>query len=130
MSKEKILLYVFLGLMLTLSACQHHDTTDEENTYEEKEWVLSDQISNKKVKSICEDQYGQIWIGTFRGLNKYDSNKYYQYFCVHDSVGLPDNNISSVFRDSKNRLWIATANGICYYNEQGKFTRIPPHHAK
>lgn len=125
MSKEKILLYAFLGLMLTLSACQHHDTTDEENTYEEKEWVLSDQISNKKVKSICEDQYGQIWIGTFRGLNKYDSNKYYQYFCVHDSVGLPDNNISSVFRDSKNRLWIATANGICYYNEQGKFTRIP-----
>lgn len=125
MSKEKILLYAFLGLMLTLSACQHHDTTDEENTYEGKEWVLSDQISNKKVKSICEDQYGQIWIGTFRGLNKYDSNKYYQYFCVHDSVGLPDNNISSMFRDSKNRLWITTANGICYYNEQGKFTRIP-----
>ncbi len=125
MSKEKILLYAFLGLMLTLSACQHHDTTDEENTYEGKEWALSDQISNKKVKSICEDQYGQIWIGTFRGLNKYDSNKYYQYFCVHDSVGLPDNNISSVFRDSKNRLWITTANGICYYNEQGKFTRIP-----
>lgn len=125
MSKEKILLYAFLGLMLTLSACQHHDTTDEENTYEGKEWTLSDQISNKKVKSICEDQYGQIWIGTFRGLNKYDSNKYYQYFCVHDSVGLPDNNISSVFRDSKNRLWITTANGICYYNEQGKFTRIP-----
>lgn len=125
MSKEKILLYAFLGLMLTISACQHHDTTDEENTYEGKEWVLSDQISNKKVKSICEDQYGQIWIGTFRGLNKYDSNKYYQYFCVHDSVGLPDNNISSVFRDSKNRLWITTANGICYYNEQGKFTRIP-----
>ena len=125
MSKEKILLYAFLGLMLTLSACQHHDTTDEENTYEGKEWVLSDQISNKKVKSICEDQYGQIWIGTFRGLNKYDSNKYYQYFCVHDSVGLPDNNISSIFRDSKNRLWITTANGICYYNEQGKFTRIP-----
>lgn len=69
MSKEKILLYAFLGLMLTLSACQHHDTTDEENTYEGKEWTLSDQISNKKVKSICEDQYGQIWIGTFRGLN-------------------------------------------------------------
>lgn len=37
MSKEKILLYAFLGLMLTLSACQHHDTTDEENTYEGKE---------------------------------------------------------------------------------------------
>lgn len=85
MSKEKILLYAFLGLMLTLSACQHHDTTDEENTYEGKEWALSDQISNKKVKSICEDQYGQIWIGTFRGLNKYDSNKYYQYFCVHET---------------------------------------------
>ena len=125
MSKEKILLYAFLGLMLTLAACQHQDTTDEGNTYEEKEWVLSDQMSNKKVKSICEDQYGQIWIGTFRGLNKYDGNKYYQYFCVHDSVGLPDNNISSIFRDSKNRLWITTVNGICYYNAQGKFTRIP-----
>ena len=125
MSKKNILLHFILGMALTLTSCQHQNTTADDNTYEEKEWVLSDQISNKKVKSFCEDQYGQIWIGTFRGLNKYDGNKYYQYFCVHDSVGLPDNNISCTFRDSQNRLWITTVNGICYYNAQGKFTRVP-----
>lgn len=125
MSKKTILLHVLLVAAVILTACQSKDETKTDGNNEEKELVLSTHISNKKVKSICEDQYGQIWIGTFRGLNKYDGTKYHQYFCVDDSLGLPDNNISSTFKDSQNRLWITTVNGICYYNKQGKFTRIP-----
>lgn len=116
---------VILGWSLFLiTACSQSDPTPPLNADTEKELVLSSHISNQKIKSFCEDQYGQIWIGTFRGLNKYDGNNYHQYFCVDDSMGLPDNNITSTFRDSKNRLWVTTVNGICYYNEQGAFTRV------
>lgn len=125
MSKEKILLRILFGLAVILAtACQQKEQTEMNDANGEKELVLSNHISNKKVKSICEDQYGQIWIGTFRGLNKYDGSKYHQYFCVDDSLGLPDNNINCTYTDSHKRLWVTTVNGICYYNEQGKFTRV------
>lgn len=125
MSKEKILLRILFGLAVILAtACQQKEQTEINDANGEKELVLSNHISNKKVKSICEDQYGQIWIGTFRGLNKYDGSKYHQYFCVDDSLGLPDNNINCTYTDSHKRLWVTTVNGICYYNEQGKFTRV------
>lgn len=74
--------------------------------------------------SICEDKYGQIWIGTFRGLNKYDGNQYHQYYCVDDSLGLPDNHITHIYRDSHNRLWVATVNGVCLYQANGNFNRV------
>ena len=51
--------------------------------------------------SICEDKYGQIWIGTFRGLNKNDGNQYHQYYCVDDSLGLPDNHITHIYREEE-----------------------------
>ena len=125
MSKEKILLHMLFCLAVIITtACQQKDQTELDDANEEKELVLSNHISNKKVKSICEDQYGQIWIGTFRGLNKFDGSKYHQYFCVDDSLGLPDNNISSTYKDSHNRLWVTSVNGICYYNKQGGFTRV------
>ena len=97
MIKDKNLLYLLLVLAVILtSACQREEQTAVNDTNAEKEVVLSTHISNKKVNGICEDQYGQIWIGTFRGLNKYDGTKYHQYFCVDDSLGLPDNQISSI----------------------------------
>ena len=125
MIKDKNLLYLLLVLAVILtSACQREEQTAVNDTNAEKEVVLSTHISNKKVNGICEDQYGQIWIGTFRGLNKYDGTKYHQYFCVDDSLGLPDNQISSIYKDSRNRLWVTTVNGICFYNKKGKFTRV------
>ncbi|MCI1732639.1 MAG: hypothetical protein LKM34_09915 [Prevotella sp.] len=61
----------------------------------------------------------------FRGLNKFDGNKYYQYFCTDDSLGLPDNNVSGVAKDKNNRLWVSTVNGICRYTDRNTFERIP-----
>lgn len=81
---------------LLLTACQEQKDIPEVSS-PEKNLVLSEHISNQKVKSICEDKYGQIWIGTFRGLNKYDGNQYHQYYCVDDSLGLPDNNITHIY---------------------------------
>lgn len=108
---------------LLLTACQDQKDIPEVSS-PEKNLVLSDHISNQKVKSICEDKYGQIWIGTFRGLNKYDGNQYHQYYCVDDSLGLPDNNITDIYRDSHNRLWVATVNGVCLYQANGNFKRV------
>lgn len=123
-TKFNIINALLLFLVSTLVISCHKNQEPVSDNTSEKDIVLSNHLSNQKIKSICEDQYGQIWIGTFRGLNKYDGTKFHQYFCVDDSLGLPDNNISEIFKDSKNRLWIATVNGVCLYNEQGNFTRV------
>lgn len=124
MKRTKVFYNVLILLAaLLLTAC--HDQKDiPVVSSPEKSLVLSEHISNQKVKSICEDKYGQIWIGTFRGLNKYDGNQYHQYYCVDDSLGLPDNNITYLYRDSHNRLWVATVNGVCLYQANGNFKRV------
>ena len=124
MKRTKVFYNVLILLAaLLLTACQDQKDIPEVSS-PEKNLVLSNHISNQKVMSICEDKYGQIWIGTFRGLNKYDGNQYHQYYCVDDSLGLPDNHITDIYRDSHNRLWVATVNGVCLYQANGNFNRI------
>ena len=56
--------------------------------------MLSNHISNGQINGFMEDRFGQMWISTFRGLNKYDGNTFHQYYCIDDSIGLPDNNVT------------------------------------
>ena len=89
------------------------------------EYALSEGISNQQVKAFAEDAQGHIWIGTFRGLNKYNAHEYQQYFCTDDSLSLPDNQIQDMMLDSRRRLWVATVNGLCIYTDRDDFRRIP-----
>lgn len=58
------------------------------------------------VKSIIEDQNGQIWIGTWaQGLLRYDpqSDRYYTYKDIN-----PSQSAHILFQDSHQDLWIGT----------------------
>ena len=115
----------FLLFLLWITAsCQTMDNVNEQES-EQQSPVITNDISNQKIKAFAEDAQGHIWIGTFRGLNKFNVHEYHQYFCTDDSLGLPDNQIQDILRDSKNRLWIATVNGVCRYTDQDNFLRIP-----
>ena len=87
--------------------------------------VVSDRISNQRVNAFAEDGDGHIWIATARGLNKYTVNDYHQYFCADDTLGLPDNQVNSVFYSKKGQLWVGTADGIAIRTDQGSFSRVP-----
>ena len=86
--------------------------------------MLAQELSNSRVQCIAEDASGQLWVGTFRGLNRYDGHEYHQYFCADDTMGLPDNQIKDILCDRKGRLWVATVNGICRYTRMDGFERI------
>lgn len=87
--------------------------------------VIAGSVSNQKITAIAEDAQGYIWLGTFRGLNKYNVHEYHQYFCTDDSLGLPDNQITDILLDSKKRLWIATVNGVSLYTDKDNFQSVP-----
>ena len=90
----------FILLLYILVSCHAVDKSKEEDS-ELQSLVIAGDLSNQQIKSIAEDAQGHIWIGTFRGLNKFNANEYHQYFCADDSLGLPDNQIQDILLDSK-----------------------------
>ena len=128
MTKMKPVLTVLacVACMMMVLSCRHHDSPDASRDKDElHDLVVAHELSNGRVQCVAEDNNGQMWIGTFRGLNRYDGHEYHQYFCTFDSLGLPDNNVQSLLCDKKGRLWVATVNGVCRYTRQDTFERIP-----
>ncbi len=87
--------------------------------------AVADRLSNQRVNAFAEDADGHIWIGTFRGLDKYTIHDYHQYFCTDDTLGLPDNQITALRRSADGRLWVGTAGGAALRTDDGGFLRIP-----
>jgi signal transduction histidine kinase/DNA-binding response OmpR family regulator/ligand-binding sensor domain-containing protein len=114
--------YLFLLLPIMAVSCRSEPTPVTESTAGR---VISADISNLAVTSFAEDEFGHIWIGTLRGLNKYTSREFHQYFNTADSLSLSHNQVSQILRDSQNRLWIATRDGISIYTDCDTFERIP-----
>ena len=67
-------------------------------------------LSSPNVTSMAEDDDGNIWIGTIRGLNRYNGSSYVAFY--QEDNGLPDDAISAVCRDSDGNLWVGTGSGI------------------
>ena len=120
-----VALAAFFSTLMIVS-CQQKDLCDgSKDKDEEHGLVVAGELSNSRVQDIEEDATGQLWIATFRGLNRYDGHAYHQYFCTEDSLGLPDNNVQDLLNDKQGRLWVATVNGVCRYTRQDNFDRIP-----
>lgn len=78
-------------------------------------------LSSNDVKTIYEDEDGQIWIGTAGGgLNKYlgDTNKEGMFESFTTSNGLSGDIVSGILEDNNNQLWISSENGISKFDKQ------------
>ena len=128
LTKMKPFLSIFASVVCAMMVIScHHQGTPKANRDkdEEHDLVVAQELSNSRVQCMAEDAAGQLWIGTFRGLNRYDGHEYHQYFCTYDSLGLPDNQIQSLLCDKKGRLWVATVNGVCRYTKYDNFENVP-----
>ena len=106
-----------LALLLSLCSCADRHSP-ERPAYDEESVIISDALSNQRVNAFTEDKDGHIWIATGRGLDKYSIHEYHQYFCADDTLGLPDNQVNTVFYSKKGRLWAGTADGVAYKTDE------------
>ncbi len=98
-------------------------------TYQKDEYKS---ISNNYVSSIAEDDFGNLWVGTYNGLNKFNpqkpANGFLKYFYdKNNSNSLSDNIIWSVTPSTleNKKLWIGTSKGLTALNtETLTFSRI------
>lgn len=115
---------LLLYILCTATSCRKMESIQQSEITISNPLVTNN-ISNQQVNAFAEDAQGHIWIGTFRGLNKYNVHEFHQYFCTDDSLDLPDNQIKDMLCDSKGRLWISTVNGVCRYTDKDNFKHIP-----
>ena len=87
--------------------------------------VVSTQLSHPDVTCFLQDSTGRIWIGTERGLNRYNGYDFHQYRHSSDSTTLPDSRIYDLCLDKENRLWVGTEDGVACFTDEEKFARYP-----
>ena len=88
---------------------------------------IKESVSEIGVRSIIQDQYGLIWIGTDgSGLNRFDGVDYKTYTSkIKDDTSLNSNIIYCSYIDVKNRLWFGTDAGLNLYDRKNdRFKRI------
>jgi signal transduction histidine kinase/ligand-binding sensor domain-containing protein/CheY-like chemotaxis protein/AraC-like DNA-binding protein len=78
-------------------------------------------LSNNAVTSVYQDQYGFIWMGTYDGLNRYDSDEFKIYRNEwNNNKSLPYNHISAL-NGVGNKVLIGTQRGLAFYNYQDSY---------
>lgn len=86
------------------------------------------EISNLAVRTLAQDRFGLLWIGTEDGLNRYDGRqvKIYRHN-PDDPHSLPSNAILKLHAGSDGNLWILLADrSLCRYDwHSDRFLREP-----
>ena len=73
-------------------------------------YTVRDGLASDSVRSISEDRWGRIHLGTAHGVDRLDPETgRIRHFTTAD--GLSNNEVESAFRDREGALWFGTLNG-------------------
>ena len=76
-------------------------------------------LRSNRILALCEDQAGNLWIGSQNGgLTKYSQGSFTTYTTKD---GLPDDNVFNLLADKRGNLWISTPKGLVRLTD-GRFT--------
>ena len=107
--RDQLLLIVFLILISNSLVAQ--------NLGESINYTVSDGLPSNTIYAIEQDSLGYIWLGTNKGLSRFDGTEFVNY---SPKDGLADTEILKFFKDSKNRIWYYTLNGKIGYIQNGR----------
>ncbi len=83
------------------------------------QFISADLFSNSLITDLCQDKYGNIWIATDYGLNKYNGYRFASYFHDEtDETSLCHNAVVNLFCDSEGNLWVGTNRGLDRYDNE------------
>ncbi len=82
-------------------------------------------LSSVAVSCVTEDEFGRIYAGTGRGLDRLNPETgQIENFTTAD--GLPNSSVEIAHRDRKNNLWFGTSDGLARFVPEPQRTREPP----
>jgi diguanylate cyclase (GGDEF)-like protein len=74
----------------------------------------------REVRALNTDQYGNLWIGTYKnGVYRYDPlTKTFTH--LDDSFGLSHPEVLKIFKDSEQNIWVGTGYGLNLWEEENQ----------
>lgn len=112
-----------LAMAVTLAACHGYKT---EGAFLDR-FEVSDNLSSQRVNAFAEDSRGYIWIGTQRGLDRFNGQTYNHYSILSDSLGNSDYTIYCLKTDRQDNLWVGTIQGLYLYRYGDRARKIDDH---
>ncbi|BDD09584.1 hybrid sensor histidine kinase/response regulator [Fulvitalea axinellae] len=84
-------------------------------------------LSQSSVTCISQDSRGYIWVGTQKGLNRYDGYSFETFYANElKENSLPNNHILDIACEPNGDIWISTGRGLCKYSyKSGAFQSVP-----
>ena len=114
------LVRVFFLLQALISFCTVPAFAQSEYFQPKFEHIsVNNGLSHSDAMAVAYDQDGFIWIGTNKGLDKYNGYSIKNYALeVNNAKGLSDNRIRSLLVSDEGELWVGTENGgLNYYDK-------------
>jgi signal transduction histidine kinase/ligand-binding sensor domain-containing protein len=70
-------------------------------------------LAHEMVLCVLQDRQGYLWIGTQRGLNRFDGYTFTLYrHSFNDPNSLSNDTIQALYEDARGWLWVGTASGL------------------
>lgn len=114
--------------------CTHYYTDEDTAKEENNNAVLNnidtrvqDHISSNNVRQIAEDNQGNIWMGTFFGLNRLNihTGKFTVYSHTNSQQSLSHQSVFPVVKDNQGTLWLGTYyGGVNYFTPNNESFRF------
>lgn len=83
-------------------------------------YTEDDGVIGKSINGIVEDNDGNIWVATNKGISVFNGSSWVHY---SEKDQLPSNKINTIIADSKDRVWIGTAKGLTLF-DNGKWSQF------
>lgn len=112
----------FLLLIAFLVGCSHDNSEDISSSSSR---IAMNDVNGNTITCFTEDSFGYMWMGTNRGVVRYDGEKYYRY--LHNSSDentFTSNIITELFTDSRGTIWVGTVDGVARQTQQDVFVPV------
>src|SRR5262249_19760574 len=87
--------------------------------------TIADGLSSNDVWDITEDNFGNIYLGTGRGLDRFNPEaKQIKHYTTAD--GLTSNYVLMVYRDRTGAIWVGTQKGVSRFQPEVDLPNQPP----
>lgn len=112
---KKVLKDIFICIMIVLGGCPAFALDAVHYVFQP---ISDGAVPLSEVNCIYKEPNSYVWIGTPKGLYRYDGGTMKSYVHAEPENSLPENMIWDILADKEENLWVLTPGGVCIYNRQ------------
>jgi ligand-binding sensor domain-containing protein len=118
-----LVLATVIWLISTLSPALRAEARVEVSRYALRNWQTQDGLPNNAVQAITQTSDGYLWIGTVRGLARFDGVRF-TVFDAKNTPALKSPSIKALAAGREGKLWVGTADSGVLEYRQGQFVPL------